>query len=194
MSHGNIERGGKMDFFDKLGGKISQTAQVVKLNGQISDEEKRINVYLLEIGKIGYEKYAENPDSSIAEFVAQINGAKTKIEELSEQVRKLKGFIKCEQCGADIPPNNPFCSDCGSKVEVQSASVPVSTGDACKNCGASTTADLAFCMDCGTKIEMQSAEVQLEIGLSCKSCGESMKADIAFCENCGQKRESAEEA
>ena len=142
-----------MDIFDKIGGKISQTANVVKINGLIADEEKRINASLLEIGKVCFEKYSDNPDASLDRFVAQINDAKSKIEEYSAQIKKIKGYIKCEQCGAEIPPDNSFCNGCGFKIEVKPKNAPNQSGISCNSCGASLSPDLAFCTNCGQKKE-----------------------------------------
>jgi len=173
-----------MDIFDKIGDKISQTAQVVKISGLIADEEKRINANFLEIGKICFERISENPDAEPEEFAAQINqinDAKAKIADYSEQIKKLKGYIKCEHCGTEIPPDDIFCSGCGSKLE--KVNIPSGAGSPCSNCGANNPAGMAFCTKCGAKIADEND------GLICKGCGASLSPDLAFCTNCGQKKE-----
>ena len=90
-----------MAFFDELGKKISQTSQgvvqktkdtaeVIKLNGMISDEEKRIN------------------------------NLYTQIEDLKQQIQHIKGVKVCNNCGAEIPENSMFCIGCGAKIVMQS--------------------------------------------------------------------------
>jgi len=142
-----------MDIFDKIGEKVSQTSKLVKLNGLISDEESQIASCYQQMGKLCFEKYSENPDSSIADLVSQVKNAELKINEYSEQIKKLRGFSTCSQCGADIHPGNLFCVGCGAKVEnVQTTSV--SDVKVCISCGASVAEDMAFCTSCGQKIEI----------------------------------------
>lgn len=137
--------------FDKISEKISQTAGIVKINGLIAQEERQINDYLLQIGEICYNKFPENPESLVANLVAQINGAKAKIAEYAEQVNKLKGVAKCEQCGMDIVLGNKFCSGCGTRVKDEAINT-AEEGPVCMGCGASLASDVAFCTGCGQKV------------------------------------------
>ena len=112
-----------MDKISEIGGKLKKTAQstaeVLKLGRMISDEEKHIDKCFLNIGKEYFSKHAENPGSAseeLADFISQINNAKSKIADYSEQVKKLKGIVKCENCNEEIPHGTLFCSKCGASI------------------------------------------------------------------------------
>ena len=184
-----------MPFFEDLGKKISKTSQgavqkakdtaeILKLNGMISDEEKRLNTLYAEIGKIYFEIYAQNCEPQFKDIVNQIVESKNKITEYSEQVKKLKGLVSCPKCGAGIQPGSPFCSNCGTRLEV--ANNPTQTGKVCSNCGSMVTADSLFCTNCGTKIVQTPPPAQK----SCPNCGNPVEG-TAFCTSCGFKLETA---
>jgi DNA-directed RNA polymerase subunit RPC12/RpoP len=180
-----------MDIFDKLGKKINETTHIVKLNGMIADEENRIAECFRQMGKICFEKYSENPDSSITDFVTQVNEAKSKINDYTEQVKKLKGFYTCEKCGAEIPPNNLFCSGCGAKVEIAQPINDAKNSDGnCASCGVKMPENMAFCTNCGAKVEVkQTSDTQAMAGIVCAGCGVNVAEGLAFCTGCGQKIE-----
>ena len=151
-----------MSFFEGIGKKLAQsgqeaaqkaknTAEVIKLNSMISDEEKRINNFYLQIGKLYYETYGENPEELFAQFIADINECKAKIVVHTEQIRVVKGIAECGECGGQVPAGVPFCSSCGAAMKY--AAADSDSGNACNNCGASLEPDVAFCTGCGTKVE-----------------------------------------
>jgi len=152
-----------MAFFDDVGKKIAQTSQgaaqkaksmaeTVKLNGQISDEEKRINNAFAQIGKTYYENCGDEPDQLFAQLIAGINDAKAKIAVYSDQVEQLKGIVRCPKCGGEVSYGSPFCSSCGSPMGTVAAAAPVANGVVCESCGAQVSPDKVFCTHCGSKI------------------------------------------
>ena len=126
-----------MDFFNKLGSKISSGANVVasktkefaettKIGMQISQDENKIKDLYAEIGKIYYKKTSENPSE---EFLASFNEIATiqaRVDAARTQLQKLKGTRICESCGAEIPSNVAFCGTCGVKVSVTETESPQS--------------------------------------------------------------------
>ena len=116
-----------MAFFDDLSKKLSQTsadvmkktkdfADTTKLNGMISDEEKRIQEAFRQIGKTYFEAHKDAPDAEMAEFVAQVIDAQEKIAQYNEEICQIKGVVKCPSCGAEIPAEAQFCGTCGAKM------------------------------------------------------------------------------
>lgn len=158
-------------FFDEIGKKLSQTgqdavrktkdiAEVAKLNSYISDEEERVHTYLYEIGKVYYEENQAKPNAAYLDKMEMVKNALVKIEELNNEIRKIKNIQKCSQCGAEINADSMFCSSCGAKVEsmtqakteqpsAQTRSPEMKT---CQVCGQEVKATSAFCPSCGTKI------------------------------------------
>lgn len=160
-----------MEFFKGIGNKISQTSQeaikktkeiadTTKLNSEISAEEKKINVYYQNIGKLYFEKYADNSDNEFEDILANIRNSFEKIEAAKEEIRKLKGKRNCPNCGAELDVEILFCSMCGFKLpplenkeeqtqlSEQKSSQPAKF---CANCGEKLEEDAAFCPFCGTK-------------------------------------------
>jgi len=169
-----------MAVLDKINEKINQSTGVAKLNGIIAEEENRINACFHEIGKISFEKYPDNPDALIVDLVANVKESQSKIEDYSEQIKKLKGFTKCE-CGTDVPPDDTFCKSCGVRVRVE-PTLNVSTDKRiCNGCGVVIADGMAFCTECGQKIETT------ELINKCKGCGAKLIDGMAFCTECGQK-------
>ena len=208
-----------MSFFDGVGKKISQTgqgaalkaknvAETVKLNGMISDEERRISILYQQIGKVYYEAFRENPDQRLEGLVSEINNSISKIAAYGEQVKQLKGVVHCQKCGAEVSFNSAFCNSCGSPMKPAQAAPPSMPGMpdvfVCSLCGCQLAPDNAFCTNCGNKMDSPavSAPAQdagpLEEGPQstafaepeqpvCSECGKVLADGAMFCVYCGKK-------
>ncbi|MCL2828250.1 MAG: zinc ribbon domain-containing protein [Oscillospiraceae bacterium] len=204
-----------MSLFDEIGKKLAQTSQsaaqkakdlteTARLNGMISEEEKRINNAFQQIGKAYYETYGRSPDQLFAQLIAGINDSKEKMTAYAEQIKQIKGIANCQKCGGEVPYNAPFCSSCGSPMNT--APVPEASTDSvlCRLCGASVASKAAFCTSCGNKIEqvvdavppVEAEPVVVEpqpiippepATTQCPGCGSELATNTAFCLNCGQK-------
>jgi len=117
-----------MDFFSKLGSKITDTTDKVaqktkdavelgKLKSQISAEEGRIQAAFLEIGKKFFEKNAGEVGEEFVEDFNIINEAKAKIAEFTNLIMDIKGTYNCPNCGTEVATTAAFCANCGSKLE-----------------------------------------------------------------------------
>jgi len=95
------ERRNVMAFLDKLSKKIGDVAEsatdkakdfaeTTKLNSAISAEEKHINQYFLDIGKLIFEQEKDNPDSPAAELISKINSALHAIEDIKSKISEIK--------------------------------------------------------------------------------------------------------
>ena len=92
-----------MDFFEKLGDTISakgkevadkarDTAEILNLKSQISTCEEVIKKNYLEIGRLFYEQYGENPDAPFEKQRNAIKNARVGATELQAKVDQLKGL------------------------------------------------------------------------------------------------------
>ncbi|MCL1787954.1 MAG: zinc ribbon domain-containing protein [Defluviitaleaceae bacterium] len=183
-----------MAFFEEIGKKISKSgqdaaqkaknmAETVRLNGLISEEERRVKSAYTEIGKVYYESFKSNPDQCFAAFIAEIDNANENIKLHSDQIRQIKGITTCTNCGGEVPNSAPFCSSCGTKLEV--ATVAVASGPVCANCGAVLSPNQGFCTDCGTKVSEPPVAMIL-----CTNCSQELGPEVVFCLNCGTKKEA----
>ncbi|MCX4287480.1 MAG: zinc-ribbon domain-containing protein [Clostridia bacterium] len=86
----------------------------------------------------------------------------------------------CPNCGTLNNQEEPFCVNCGLKLEIDEPKTY------CPNCGAENSVDSTFCTKCRwsfSNIEPDSVEKW-----TCKECGFSNEKDDKFCSHCGQKR------
>ena len=92
-----------MDFIEKLKDTISEkgkevaekakdTAEILRLKGQISTCEEVIKKNYLEIGKLFYEQYGDDPDALFEKQRTAIKNAQTGVKELQEKIDELKGI------------------------------------------------------------------------------------------------------
>lgn len=156
-----------MAFFNKVGETISsksknlaakakELAEITSLNGQVNSQEENKERAYLEIGKKYYELHKEASEGFFAEQCTIIEDADKKIEELKDEIRKLKGIQLCQACGEEIPSQASFCLKCGEKVQmeaVEEAVVDVKGVElkVCPSCGKTLGEDEDFCNECGVK-------------------------------------------
>ena len=157
-----------MAFFEALGKKITETSQevvqktketaeILKLNSMISDEETQLKEYYIELAKAYYEANKDSVPEEYASYFANITEKHTNIANLNDQINKVKGMFPCPNCGASLQSEALFCSSCGTKIEKPENPVPVAEEAAdvkcCKKCGEPIQEGFAFCINCGAKLE-----------------------------------------
>ncbi|MBQ9765809.1 MAG: zinc ribbon domain-containing protein [Lachnospiraceae bacterium] len=165
-----------MDFFSKIGNKITDTTELSKLKNQITAEENLIKEKYTEIGKKFYE---ENPDLDNANYndlFKAINESKAKIEQYNNQIILIKGTYNCPTCGTEVSIAAGFCVSCGTKLEPPK-------GNICPTCGVKIEKGATFCASCGTRL----VEEVVEEGNKCPSCGAKVDPSALFCTSCGTK-------
>lgn len=155
-----------MAFFEQLGKRITDAGQgvaqqtknladVTRLNSSISEKERRILQLYQTIGQNYYDKHREDQGAEERPIIDQINALQQEIFQCREEIKQIKGVMKCPSCGADIPLHAAFCNACGTKV-VQADAAQQETGKTepilCPSCGNPVRKDNAFCIHCGTKI------------------------------------------
>lgn len=201
-----------MAFFDDLGKKISQASQsavqktkdmaeVAKLNGQISDEEKKLNNYYYQIGKLYVKLHRDNYDVEFAKLMGALKQAEDQIRSCQKQVQDLKGIIRCAKCGTEVPNTAAFCNACGAAI-VKKVSAPDQSQRAettvimCSGCGAVVDKNMRFCTSCGGPVGAAVPNVAVPTATpeptpvqtaanQCPNCGAAVSEDLAFCVLCG---------
>lgn len=196
-----------MSFLDNIGSKASAAgqaaaekarnfAEVNRLNGVISDHEKRISRLYFEIGQSYYERHKGDPEAEELERIAAITDTNEKIAVCREQIKTLKGVEKCPNCGADVQNGSQFCNNCGTRMPPASMKTAPKAGLTCPTCGAAVAEGNLFCNNCGTKLAPTPAPAPApapaepaveELKRSCPNCGTELESDAAFCFNCGAK-------
>ena len=159
-----------MDFFEKLGKRISDMGSAVAQNTKNfadttslqktnSDNKKKIEQLYTAIGKAYYEAHKNEADAAEAATMAEITALLAQIDENNEKIKQMKGVTKCANCGEDIAPDAMFCNNCGTKVvrETPAAAPVVEAAPAieqrlCPTCGQPVGKDNLFCNNCGAKL------------------------------------------
>ncbi|MDR3311230.1 MAG: zinc-ribbon domain-containing protein [Oscillospiraceae bacterium] len=150
--------------FGGIGKKIKDTAsgavekgknsvEVMRLEGEIKTEETRIETIALDLGKAYYKSHKDDHEEQFDRHFNAIADSREKIAQLSQQITKLRGIIKCPTCGADANAESAFCPSCGGKIEhPDGEAAPAPGSKFCPNCGKELAATATFCTECGNKI------------------------------------------
>jgi hypothetical protein len=113
--------------FEEIGKKVKQIGkdtveevqklnEVRQLNGKVNDTKKQIKKLYLEIGKKLYEQYKEAPFDGFESEIQAISEKYVEMEQLKDQVRKVKGVVLCPCCNMEVAKGERFCSNCGNKM------------------------------------------------------------------------------
>lgn len=118
-----------MEFFNKLGdtltgagkeisSKTKELSETVKLNTQISKEKSEVENLYKQLGKMYFENCNQFAVGEFRELCDSIISKNETIEKLENDLRTVKGYKKCLNCGKMIPIGDKFCCGCGKEVEV----------------------------------------------------------------------------
>lgn len=198
-----------MAFFDDLGKKLSQAGQtavqktkemtdIARINGMISDEEKKVNNNYYQIGKLYVAMHQTDFESDFAEMMTAIKESETKIRDYKQQIQDIKGVVRCEKCGAEVVSNVAFCSSCGAPMPKQDTSANNGNLIKCTGCDAMVDKNMRFCTSCGkptADIVKDANDIPSVINEStaepvtnrCPNCGVAITEGLAFCTECGTK-------
>lgn len=124
-----------MGFFDDLSDtlfsagktvseKARNTADVARTQYEIKETELKIRDLYVEFGK---KYYKEHKDEDTDEF-NELKAAKSKLDDLKQEVNAYRGTRVCPKCGAVVSKNAQFCSKCGADLS-EAASDDTETED-----------------------------------------------------------------
>lgn len=150
-----------MAFFDEIGKRLSQAGQtaiqktkdmtdVARINGVISEEEKKVNNNYYQIGKLYVAKHSTNYEDEFEGMMSAIRESEAKICECRQQIQAIKGTVCCEKCGEEVPSEAAFCSSCGASM-LTTAENNVELRK-CAGCGAIVDKNMKFCTACGRQM------------------------------------------
>lgn len=198
-----------MAFFGDLGKKLSQAGQtavqktkemtdIARINGMISDEEKKVNNNYYQIGKLYVAMHQNDFEDDFAGMITAIRESETKIRDYKQQIQDIKGVVRCEKCGAEVANDVAFCSSCGDPMPKQNAPTNNANLIKCIGCGAMVDKNMRFCTSCGkprADIVNPTSDIQTvtngdseEITSNkCPNCGVAIADNLAFCTECGTK-------
>ena len=166
-----------MAFFEQLGKRITDTGQgvvqqtknfadVTRLNSEISDRERRITQLYQAIGQAYYQQHSSAPAPEYQQEVGEISALLAEIAQRREEIKQIRGIVKCPSCGADVPLQAAFCNACGTKMAQAAPTVEPPAGDAqiCPACGGASPKGNRFCIHCGAKLSETENETENQEG------------------------------
>ncbi len=170
-----------MAFFDQLAdglkkvtrditGKAQDFSEQVKLKSKINETEALVEKTYAEIGRLYAQAHENDEESEFAGQFQAIREAKSSLEQLKEDLRKLRGVTACTVCGHEVGKDVQFCPKCGARIEhpvepeepaeEEPAEAEAAAKKICPVCGAELEADAQFCTVCGAELpEANEAEV-----------------------------------
>ena len=104
--------------YNDVSKKAKDASDIAKLSYKIKQKESFVSVQYGAIGKAFFEDHKDDATPAY-EGVALINEALQEIEELKEELAKIKGTKKCPGCGAELKGKPAYCSKCGTKIEYE---------------------------------------------------------------------------
>lgn len=193
-----------MAFFENLSRKASETtakamqkaqelSEISKLNGQITEEEKKLNGLYYQIGKLYVSVHGSDDEQDFAGMVSAVLEGEKNVLAYKKQIQDLKGVQRCEHCGAEVPKGAAFCSACGSPMP-KSESTVSDDMVRCESCGAMVKRGMRFCTSCGKPMNLPSVPADstaetssASVEKTCPNCGASIDGGADFCTECGAK-------
>ena len=145
-----------MAFLDDLNRKLNQAGQKAKgfsdsskINSQINEEERKINSYYTQLGKLYVTLHAEDYAPEFEGIMSAIAESETKLKDMRTQLQMIKGVKKCTRCNADMPLDSAFCPACGNEMPRPPEGQELIR---CVSCGQFVQKNLRFCTYCGKPI------------------------------------------
>ena len=168
-----------MGFFEELSGKITAGAsnisnsakkmtETAKINSEINSNTNQIDKLMKSIGVAVKARLMDDiTDEEVLQLSSEIDALIARNSELNEQLKQLRGFSKCLNCGKDLTTDSLFCPYCGTKVEKPVAETAAESGEegsgeevksspshkVCPECGFIEAPDAVFCSSCGARID-----------------------------------------
>ena len=121
--------------------------------------------------------------------------------------------MKCKFCGAEIPNDASFCSECGAFTSFsETPPVPeppkpeppniepteeysydtdgAGTWSTCEHCGTEVRSGTSFCPNCGSRVKKNMSTDDAGKWTTCSRCGSEVREGKAYCPNCGNRIEA----
>ncbi len=117
-----------MAFFEDLGKKLScfgqsaaqktkELTEIARLVAANADRNRKIDQLYTEIGKAYYTAHKDDAFSESAAQIMEITTLFADIAAAQDEINRIKGLVKCTNCGADVEATNAYCNACGAKIE-----------------------------------------------------------------------------
>ncbi len=134
-----------------------QVAQEISKHKKTSKEASEEKAMLLfRLGEVAYRKLrdGEIPTTDFEVFIEKIIKKDKEIFDNQKAIESLSNSQKpeslCSNCGAKVLQHDKFCGSCGTKVEVEKETDPLTLTE-CHSCSTQITISSTYCPSCGTR-------------------------------------------
>lgn len=119
-----------MAFLDELNKRVNglaqsaqKTAEVAKLQHQISQKQAEFDSLYHQIGQMYYacRQRGVQPDDSIDTLCDRVTAAAQEIEVIRGKIDEIRNVARCAACGKEVSRDARFCPNCGAKIEQKQA-------------------------------------------------------------------------
>lgn len=115
-----------MAFFEQLGKRITDAGQgvaqqtknfadITRLNSAVSDKERKIAQLYQSIGQSYYEQHSGDAEPQLQPAVEEIKALFAEIAQHKEEIKQIKGIVKCPHCGRMCRSRRPSATPAARK-------------------------------------------------------------------------------
>lgn len=183
-----------MAFFDKIGNKAKEIADITKVNQKISEERKRITELKASLAELVFNKFNSGAidDSDIKSECSRIKECYSNIDAYNAEINR----IKAETEAANKALDDAKAANHNTSASGSEGSAPTETAAICTQCGTPIVIGQRFCANCGAMVkpsepeppdgpEPEEPKSAVEF---CANCGAKLNEGQRFCSNCGSPR------
>lgn len=101
--------------------KTSSAVNKAKLSYTVSETEGKIKEKFAALGEILYHEYKSGVEfpENIDSICRQIDKLDEEVDEIKQQLAKMKNAVICPVCGEYNPEESSFCAKCGKHLTVE---------------------------------------------------------------------------
>ncbi|MBQ2670049.1 MAG: hypothetical protein IJG06_04755, partial [Clostridia bacterium] len=89
-----------------------------KVKFAISDTQSKMEDIFTKVGGALYKSHTEGTDApDFTEIFAKLDELKNELDDIKEQLCRLKDTTQCPDCSTFNDKNNEYCSKCGRKFD-----------------------------------------------------------------------------
>ena len=103
-------------FGKEVGGKVKDTAEVLRLKQKLASEESKLKEAYRAIGELYYREHEGEMDPEYIVHFEHVGEARAAIEDYQAQINDLRGVQTCPACGASVEAEAAYCGKCGHKM------------------------------------------------------------------------------
>ncbi|MCD8212105.1 MAG: zinc-ribbon domain-containing protein [Oscillospiraceae bacterium] len=201
--------------FSDTGKKTKDLADIARLNGKISDNNRKIKQLHTEIGELYCQEHGADAEEAFSSRVSEVQKLDVENKKWNEEIQKLRGMTKCPKCGNYCAGNAMYCTSCGQRLLPENVVV-------CQKCGSVVEKGTLFCQYCGARLpdtgtaaqdgtdssagigadpdqeassgeepgaesDSASEDEQAPETRHCSNCGAELDPDAEFCPDCGTR-------